>query len=151
MSILGWVREKKLEILKESQLLFSLLSLFLLGPSPPKVCVSFHALNMPLFSLGMTGNFCFLQVPRFVAGNFYRFENEGYLLEVFKMRFFLTELCLCITQFCRNLFRSHDLLRLNYLKTFKQLFLQCWDPNSRHVLRCVFFTSKQQTCPLFEA
>ena len=45
-------------------------------------------------SLEMKGNFCFLQLPYFVTGNFYRFKNEGYLLEVLKMRFFLTELCL---------------------------------------------------------
>ena len=44
--------------------------------------------NMFLFSLGMMGNFCFLQVPCFVVGNFYHFKNEGYLLEVFKMKFF---------------------------------------------------------------
>ena len=49
--------------------------------------MSVHILNMLLFSLRIMGNFCFLQVPRFVAGNFYHFKNEGYLLEVFKMRF----------------------------------------------------------------
>ena len=61
------------------------------------MCVSVHVLNTFLFSLGLgwwdDGNF-FLQVPGFVAGNFYRFKNDGYLLEVFKMRFFLTECCL---------------------------------------------------------
>ena len=49
-------------------------------------------LNTFLFSLGMMGNFCFLQVPYFVVGNFYRFKNEGYLLEIFKMRFFQSRL-----------------------------------------------------------
>ena len=42
------------------------------------------------------GNFCSLQVPHFVVGNFYCFKNVGYLLEIFKMRFFITELCLCM-------------------------------------------------------
>ena len=32
----------------------------------------------------------------FVAGNFYRFKNEGFLLEVFIMRYF-NHLCLYIT------------------------------------------------------
>ena len=34
------------------------------------LCVSVHVLNTFLFSLGMMGNFCFLQVHRFVVGNF---------------------------------------------------------------------------------
>ena len=74
------------------------LSLSLLSNSPQRVCVSVHVLNSFLFSLVMMGNFCFLQVPRFVARNFYCFNNEGYLLVVFKMRFFLPELCLYILQ-----------------------------------------------------
>ena len=65
--------------------IFPNLSLSLLSNSPQRVCVSVH---MFLFSLGMMGNSCFLQVPVFVAGNFYHFKNEGYLFEVFKMRFF---------------------------------------------------------------
>ena len=50
------------------------LSLSLLSNSPQRVFVSVHVLNTFLFYLGMMGNFCFLQVPRFVAGNFYRFK-----------------------------------------------------------------------------
>ena len=37
-----------------------------------------------------------------MAENFYRLKNEGYLLEVFKMRFFLTELSLYMEK-CRLL------------------------------------------------
>ena len=78
--------------LLELVVIFHTLSLSLLSHSPQKLCLSVHVLNMFLFSLGMMGTFAFLRVPRFVAGNFYRFKNEGYLLEFFKMRFFLTEL-----------------------------------------------------------
>ena len=56
--------------------------------------MSVQVLNMFLFSLGMRANFCFLHVPCSVAGNYYCFKNEGYLLKVFKMRFFPTKLCL---------------------------------------------------------
>ena len=64
------------------------LSLSLLSHSPQKLCERVHVLKTFLFSLGMMGNFCFLQVSRFIMGNFYHFKNEGYLLEIFKLRFF---------------------------------------------------------------
>ena len=60
------------------------------------MCVSVHVLKTFLFSLGMMGNFCFLQVPPFLVRKFYCFNNESYLLEIFKISFVLTELCLCI-------------------------------------------------------
>ena len=41
--------------------------------------VSVHAVNMFLFSLG---------VSNLLVGKVYHVENEGYLLEVFMMRFF---------------------------------------------------------------
>ena len=45
-----------------------------LSNSRQRVCVGVHVLNTFLFSL--------------CGGTFYCFKNEGYLLEVFKMRFF---------------------------------------------------------------
>ena len=48
---------------------------------------------MFLFSLGVRGNFCVFHFPNLLVGNVYLVEKEGYLLEVFLMRF-LTKLCL---------------------------------------------------------
>ena len=44
--------------------------------------------NMFLFSLGVKGNFCALGVPNLLVGSIYHAKNEGYLLEVFMMRYF---------------------------------------------------------------
>ena len=49
--------------------------------------MSVHVVNMFLFSLGIRGNFCFSHVPNLLVGDVYNFKNEGYLLEVFVMRF----------------------------------------------------------------
>ena len=59
-------------------------------------CVCVHTLNTFLFSLEIMGNFCSLKISCFVMRNFYHFENEGYLLEIFKDEVFQTKLCLCI-------------------------------------------------------
>ena len=89
MSILGWVWARKTRNTQgDLVVIFPTLSLSLLSNSPQRVCMCAYILNTFLFSLGMMGNFFFLQVPCFVGGNFYCFKNEGHLLEVFKMRFF---------------------------------------------------------------
>ena len=43
---------------------------------------------MFLFSLGVRGNFCVLHVPNLLVGDVYHVKNEGFLFEVFMMRFF---------------------------------------------------------------
>ena len=45
-----------------------------------------------------------------VGGNFYHFKNEGYLLEVFKMGFFLTELCLYMRTIFKFVWKYSPLL-----------------------------------------
>ena len=89
---------------------------------PQRVCVCVHVLNTFLISLGMMGKFWFLQVPRFVAGNFYRFKNEGYLLEVFKIRFFNRTLSIY------RRFSCHCRIGLNYrlLPCSGELLVKTW-------------------------
>ena len=69
------------------------------GPAhTPTLCYiynSFYTFDaLYVFPCDDGGTFAFFKFLSFEAGNFYRFKNEGYLLELFKMRFFLTELCL---------------------------------------------------------
>ena len=47
-----------------------------------------HVVNTFLFSLGIKGDFCFLDVPKLLVGDVYHVKNEGCLLEVFIVRLF---------------------------------------------------------------
>ena len=76
----SWFLLKTRNTQGELVLIFPTLCLSLLSNSPQRMCVGVHVLNMFLFFVGMMGNFGFLQVPCFVARNFYRFKNEGHLL-----------------------------------------------------------------------
>ena len=50
---------------------FLTLSLSHVGNSPQSACVSVHAVNKFLFSLGIKGDFCFLSVPKFLSRTYF--------------------------------------------------------------------------------
>ena len=137
----------------ELNAIFPTISLSLLSNSPQRVWVCVHILNTFLFFLGMMGNFCLLQGPRFVAVDFYHLKwrlltgnktsGQCFLRHLFVDNFFWIKFTQLLCYRRKNFRQKCQKKKRNKKKLLYLIILDLEILLSYLILSCLFFKTQK--------